>query len=89
MRNLLSVVLFQSAFILPSVSWAGKDVSLEKLPDAVRTTVERETKGGQIKDIEQDQEAGQLIYEVEFVLNGQEHELDIAADGTLLERRLD
>lgn len=89
MRSLLSVVLFQSAFLLPSLSWAGKDVSLEQLPPAVRATVERETKGGQIKDIEEDREAGRLIYEVELILNGQEYELDIAADGTLLERRLD
>lgn len=89
MRSLLAVVLLQSALLLPSVSWAGKDLTLQQLPPAVRATVERETKGGQIKDIEQDHEAGRLIYEVEFTLNGQEHELDIAEDGTLLERRLD
>jgi hypothetical protein len=48
-----------------------------------------EPKGAQITDIERDSEHGQTIYEVEFVLDGKEYELDIAADGQLLERRLD
>ncbi len=70
-------------------SHAGEDLTLEQLPAAVRTTVERETTGGQITDIERDREAGKVIYEVEFTLNGKSYELDVAEDGALLERRLD
>jgi len=72
-----------------TLAWAGKNVPLEQLPAPVRATIERETAGGQIKEIEQDHEGGQLIYEVEFTQGGQQFELDIAADGKLLERRLD
>jgi hypothetical protein len=72
-----------------SLCLAGQDVALDQLPAPVRATVERETKGGQIKDIERDLEGGKTIYEVEFMLGGQEYELDISADGQLLERRPD
>jgi hypothetical protein len=89
MRAALFATVFQAALVFPSVSWAGQDVPLDKLPGAVRATVERETKGGKIKDIETDHEGGQLIYEVEFTLDGNDWELDIAPDGKLLERRLD
>jgi hypothetical protein len=77
------------ALMLPAMSSAGQDLTLEQLPAPVRATVDREAKGGQITDIEQDQERGQVIYEVEFTLEGKQYELDIAADGALLERRLD
>lgn len=86
----LTTLLTPCAILLTtSLSLAGQDVALDQLPAPVRTTVERETKGAQITDIERDTEHGQTIYEVEFVLDGKEYELDIAADGQLLERRLD
>ena len=83
--------LFTPAAILltTSVCLAGQDVTIDQLPEPVRATVDRETKGAQITDIERDAERGQTIYEVEFVLDGKEYELDVAADGKLLERRLD
>jgi hypothetical protein len=77
------------ALLLPAMSSAGQDLTLEQLPEPVRATVDREAKGGQITDIEQDREGGQVIYEVEFTLEGKSYELDVAADGKLLERRLD
>jgi hypothetical protein len=89
MRLIVTSALFQAALLVPTLSYAGQDVSVDQLPPAVRATVDRETKGGQITDIERDSELGQLIYEVEFTLDGKEFELDIAEDGKLLERRLD
>jgi uncharacterized protein YpmB len=89
MRAWLFATAFQAIVVIPSVSWAGQDVTLEQLPAAVRATVERELKGGKIKDIETDREGGQVIYEVEFTLDGNDWELDIAPDGKLLERRID
>lgn len=68
---------------------AGTDVKLDQLPKEVQKTVEDETKDGKIKDIERDTEQGRTIYEVEFTTGGEDFELDIAEDGTLLERRLD
>jgi len=89
MKHLATLLTPSAILLTTSLCLAGADVTLDQLPAPVRTTVERETKGGQITDIERDTEHGQSIFEVEFVLDGKEYELDIAADGQLLERRLD
>ena len=89
MRSFIIAAFAAATTVLAAPSWAGTDVTLEQLPAPVRATVDRETKGGQITDIERDREAGKVIFEVEFRLDGKEYELDIAEDGTLLERRLD
>ena len=89
MRALVTATLFQAAFLVPALGDAGQDIPLEQLPAPVRATVEKETQGGKVTDIEKDHERGQVIYEVEFTIDGKEWELDIAEDGKLLERRLD
>ncbi len=89
MRSLLTIAMLQAALVVPALAYAGQDLTLDQLPPAVRATVERETKGGQVTDIELDTELGKKIYEVEFSVEGKEWELDIAEDGALLERRLD
>ena len=89
MRTLLATTLLQAAVLVPALAHAGPDLTIEQLPAPVRATVEQETKGGKITDIEQDHERGKVIYEVEFTLDGKEYELDVAEDGKLLERRLD
>jgi hypothetical protein len=85
------IILFTSPALLltTGLCLAGQDLALDQLPAPVRATVDRETQGGKITDIERDQEHGQTIYEVEFSLDGKEYELDISTDGRLLERRLD
>jgi uncharacterized membrane protein YkoI len=59
---------------------------IDELPPAVRATVERETTGGQIEEIERESKDGRVVYEVEFTRDGLEIELEIAEDGTVLER---
>jgi hypothetical protein len=89
MKRLATIFTLPTVLLGTSLCLAGQDVSLDQLPAPVRATVERETKGGQITDLERDQEHGQTIYEVEFALDGKQYELDISAEGQLLERRLD
>lgn len=68
---------------------ADRDIPLEELPEPVRKTALSEVKHGTIVEIEEDHEKGQLVYEVEFMLDGIKYELDIAPDGTLLRRHRD
>lgn len=69
---------------------AGKDVSIDSVPAPVRATIERETAGGVIDEIELDTaKDGTTVYEVEYHLDGQKYELDIDLDGALLKRSLD
>jgi uncharacterized membrane protein YkoI len=63
----------------------GEAVSSSELPDAVRVTVERETKGFEIDEIERDEDDGKIVYEVE-VDGDNDMKIKVAEDGTLLER---
>ena len=75
---------------LSSPAMAGKDVPLESVPAPVRATIDRETAGGVIDEIELDtSKDGETVYEVEFHLDGAKYEIEIATDGTLLKRSLD
>jgi uncharacterized protein YpmB len=75
------------AFAAPAV--AGDHAKMSELPSAVRQTVERETKGATVTDIERDTEDGKAIYEVEYVKDGQRWELDVSSSGTVLKRHRD
>lgn len=58
--------------------------TLDKVPSAVKAAIEQATAGGVIREIEQEQLKGALVYEVDYVLGGRKHEVVIAADGSLL-----
>jgi uncharacterized membrane protein YkoI len=66
--------------------FGGEDVSLSEVPQAVRATIERETKGLEIDDIERDKDDGKIVYEVDAENDNREIKLKIAADGTLLQK---
>ena len=65
-------------------AYAGEDVKLDELPPAVKQTVERETKGATVKEIERDEEDGKIVYEVEYTKAGNRYELHVGATGKVL-----
>ncbi len=66
--------------------FGGKDVSLSQVPQTVRDTIERETKGFDIDDLERDKDDGKIVYEVDAENDDRQIKLKIAEDGTLLQR---
>ena len=68
-------------------------VTLSQLPRAVRATLRRESRGGEIEELEREVEHGRVIYEaeVEFETGGREllYEIEIAENGTLLSKVLE
>jgi uncharacterized membrane protein YkoI len=62
-------------------------VSIDEVPAAVQSTILKEAAGGTIKEIERETEDGKTIYEAEVIINGQEVEIKVAADGTLLGKK--
>jgi len=72
-----------------SFAQADEDVKLEDLPAPVKQTVQRETKGGTITDIERQRDRNSVYYEIEYTVGNQDWELDIAPDGKLLRREKD
>lgn len=64
-------------------------VTLDQVPPAVKATILKESTGGKITEIERETRNGQTVYEAEFLLNGREIEILLAADGTLLGRKVE
>ena len=88
-RNMIRVGLATLAMGVVT-GWAGeKEISIEKLPDAVRATAEKSCPKGIIAEASKEKEKGKVIYKVELKLEEKECELEIAADGTLLETSIE
>jgi uncharacterized membrane protein YkoI len=66
-----------------------EDVTLDQVPAAVKATILRESAGGRITEIERETKNGKTVYEAEFLLNGQEIEIKIAPDGTVIGREIE
>jgi uncharacterized membrane protein YkoI len=64
-------------------------VALADVPDVVRATIVKEAAGAEIKEIEKETEDGRTIYSAEAIINGQEVDLEIAPDGTLLGKEME
>ena len=62
-------------------------ISLDAVPAAVKATIIKEAAGGTIKEIETEKENGQIIYEAKVIIEKVEHEVKVAADGTLLAKK--
>jgi uncharacterized membrane protein YkoI len=61
-----------------------QEVSIDQVPEAVKATILAEAKGGTIQEIEMETENGQTVYEAEVIIDGQETDIEVAANGTLL-----
>lgn len=69
------------------VAEQAKTLSVDQVPDAVKGTIQAQ--GGTIQEIEIETENGQTVYEAEVVIDGQEKDVKIAADGTVLSQKVD
>ena len=63
-----------------------QEVSIQQVPAAVKATILAEAKGGTIEEIEVETGNGQTVYEAEAIIDGQEVDIKVAADGTLLSK---
>lgn len=64
-------------------------VALDDLPAAVRATLLKEAPNGEIKDLEMETEDGRTQYAADVVIDGQVFDIEIAPDGTLLQKQVD
>ena len=70
----------------PSQERGAVEITLEDLPEAARTAVQKKVKDGEIQKLERDEKRGKTVYEVEFrAADGQEHELEVSEDGEIWE----
>ncbi len=64
-------------------------VTLDQVPAPVKATLEQESKGGTIGEIEQETEHGQTVYSAALVVNGKKTEVELDAGGKVLKREVD
>ena len=62
------VLVLAASVVLPSALFAGDKVKIDQVPAPVRATIEKETKGGSVKEIERESKGGVKMYEVEYNL---------------------
>lgn len=64
-------------------------VKMEDCPKAVQDTLTKEAQGGQITAVVKEEKDGKASYEADAVIGGKNYEIKVAADGTLLKKKLE
>jgi hypothetical protein len=68
---------------------AGDKVAIDQVPAVVRATIERETRGGRVHEIERETKRGVRVYEVGFIRDNKKYEMYVSEDGTVLKHKPD
>lgn len=74
-----------SAIVLALLAGADEKAQVEKAPDAVTATIKARFPDAEITSVEKYTEDDEVYYDVELKQKDQKYELDLQADGTLLE----
>jgi hypothetical protein len=82
--NLVAIVLVSVCFTAASHA-AEKRISQSDLPAAVQKAAQKQSKGATVRGYTQDNENGQLEYEMEMTVNGHSKNVSFGPDGRLLE----
>jgi len=79
--------VYVGALLIVSSSLLVQDKKIPEsaVPAAVRNTAKAESQGASIKGYLTEVEGGKKVYEVEMMVSGHSKDLQISADGTLLE----
>jgi len=64
-------------------------MQLNELPSSVRTALERETRGGTIREVERESLRGRTVYSADAMVDGEMWEIEVAEDGSVLSRERD
>ena len=83
------VLVLAVSVVLPSAVFAGDKVKIDQVPAPVRATIEKEAKGGNVKEIERETKGGVKMYEVEYVRDNKKYELHVGEDGKVLKHKSD
>ena len=58
--------------------------TIDKVPAVVKAAIEKTTAGGEVKEIEKEQYDGKVVYDVDYVKDGQKKEIEVAEDGAIV-----
>jgi hypothetical protein len=92
MKTALKTVSLAAAALLAlplvgrSAEHEEQHLTMGQLPAPVKGTLEKESAGGKIGEIERETEHGRTFYEAEIVKDGKESYVHVAEDGKVLKR---
>ena len=84
-NNHLQWAVIGSFLLVGSSAWADKEIPLSEVPDVVMQAAMAAVDGIKFKEAEVEEEDGQTVYELEGKANGVEYEVEVSADGKVLE----
>lgn len=64
-------------------------VAMNDLPPAVRATLEKETAGGKITEIEKEKKDGKTVYSADATIDGKYWDIAVTEDGKLISKELE
>jgi uncharacterized membrane protein YkoI len=83
----LAVLLYCSVSCASMCSSAEdeREIPLSEVPAAARAAAEGAVPGIRLTEAEVEEEGGRLVYELEGVADGKEYEIEVTAEGEVLE----
>src|SRR5713226_6252622 len=78
------LALFAAALVTAAFA-QEKKIQRTDLPPAVEKTVAAQSQGATIKEVSQEKENGQLLYEAEMTVSGHSKDISIDATGAIVE----
>jgi hypothetical protein len=61
-------------------------VAMNDVPAAVRATLERESAGGKVTEVEREVKKGKTVYSADLMVNGVAWDITVAEDGTVISK---
>lgn len=61
-------------------------VAMNDMPAAVRATLDRESAGGTVTEVEKEVKKGKTVYSADMVINGVAWDIEVAEDGTVISK---
>jgi hypothetical protein len=61
-------------------------IAMGDVPAAVRATLERESAGGKVTEVEKEVKKGRTIYSADMTINGADWDIAVAEDGTVISK---
>ena len=90
MKRTASMMLYSSIILLVlflTACHTDKEITLsvDDIPGKILTDMNRSYPGAEVEEYSKEYEDGSWSYEIEFMFEGQEHEVKYSLDGTLIE----
>lgn len=83
--KLFAAIAGLSVLMTITVDAQERKLTRDQLPGAVAATIDKETKGAEIKGFSTEREHGKKVYEAETTIDGHSRDIQVAADGALME----